>query len=198
MTLVSPSECIKHIVMSQYISVDTEGSDLDKTDMRDGTGYAVGLSVACRPRVDGRPLYSAYYPIDHETDNIDKELYGQVKYVIEHHPRVVYHNAKHDILSLNTLGIKRDFGFYDTMGMTHWLYEELRWSKYGLDFLAKRFLKDEGKKRSPEFELWLLAVGWGRKFPAKVMEEYAAYDTELTLRLFEYLYPKFKREGFDG
>jgi DNA polymerase I-like protein with 3'-5' exonuclease and polymerase domains len=201
MVQVSPSEIIYKAWQSEYIAVDTEGSDIKKTDLRAGTGYAYGISVACRPP-GSSTIYSAYFPIAHTRDNVDETLKAQIKDLIEKHKRVVFHNAKHDILALKymrTLEIIRNSGFYDTMLMAHFLYENLKWSGFGLDWCAKYFLgEDEGKANKGLFEHLLTLFGWTPNFPAKEMGVYAAQDAELTLRLFEKFYREFKKQGFDG
>lgn len=199
MVQVSPSELIAQAWSSEYIAVDTEGTDIKKTDLRAGTGFAYGISAACRP-VGSLQIYSAYFPIKHTRGNIDPDLVEAIKLLVEKHKRVVYHNSKHDILALKTLDIVRDTDFYDTMLMIHWCYEQYTWSGLSLDWCTKKFLDaDDGKKNDDEvFQAYLALVGWSPDFPAHEMGKYAAYDTELTLRLFEFIYPEFKRQGFDG
>jgi DNA polymerase I-like protein with 3'-5' exonuclease and polymerase domains len=199
MVQVSPFELIEKAWMSSYIAVDTEGTDIKTTDLRDGTGFAYGVSVACRPPLGDRPIYSAYFPLAHTRDNVDKETRAQLKALVEIHKRVIYHNSKHDIPALRTVDIERSTNFYDTMLMCHWCFEQYTWSGFSLDWCVKKFLDgDDGKKNKGAFEALLAFFGWTPDFPAKEMGEYAAYDTELTLRLFEFVYPIFKREGFDG
>lgn len=202
MVQVSPSEFIGHAWLSQYISIDTEGSDIKKTDLRAGTGYAYGVSGACRPP-GSRTIFSAYFPVAHTRDNVDDVLRRPLKVLVETHPRVIFHNAKHDILALKflkTLEIIRNDRFYDTMIMAHFLYENLNHSRFKLDWCAKNFLNEEGGKanKDPLFQAYLTLFGWHEDFPAKEMGIYAAMDAELTLRLFEFLYKDFKRQGFDG
>lgn len=198
MVQVSPSEIIPHVWTSQYIAIDTEGTDIKKTDLRAGTGWAYGGSVACRP-VGQSKIYSAYFPIKHTVGNVSDDLIEAFRLMTEKHERVVYHNAKHDILALRTMDIERSTNFYDTMLMAHWLHEEFTFTGLSLDWCTKHFLdEDDGKKNKGIFEEVLKVVGWSPDFPAELMGEYAAYDTELTLRLFEYLYPFFKKQGFDG
>lgn len=201
MVQVSPSEIISLAWQSEYIAIDTEGSDIKKTDLRAGTGYAYGESIACRPP-GSKTIYSAYFPVAHTRDNIEDPLREPLKTLTENHKRVVFHNAKHDILALKymrTLSMKRDSNFYDTMLMAHFLYENYAWSGFGLDWCTKKFLDaDDGKRNGEIFQAYLTMFGWTPDFPAKIMGEYAAYDTELTLRLFEFFYRDFKKQGFDG
>lgn len=202
MVQVSPSEILAHAWMSEYIAIDTEGSDIKKTDLRAGTGYAYGVSVACRPP-GSRTIYRAYFPVAHTRDNVEDELREPLRKLVQEHPRVVLHNAKHDILALKylrTLQILRNSNFYDTMIMAHFLYENLKWSGFGLDWCAKNFLGEEGGKanKDPVFQAYLTIFGWHPDFPSKEMGIYAAMDAELTLRLFEYFYRDFKKQGFDG
>lgn len=199
MVMVSPSEIIPHMMKSQYIAVDTEGWGIG-TAIKDGSAYTTGLSVACRPpgNPGEREKYSTYVAYEHEKDNSPVEIQEAMRRIISMHPRVVMHNAPHDIPALEYLDIPLTKKFYCTMHMFHWLYEQYRWSKYGLDFCSEKWLKKPGKAKGPEFVFWLDAVGWGRKFPVRAITPYACQDAETTLELFEYIYPKFKREGFDG
>lgn len=200
MVQISPSELVPIAWSSEYIAVDTEGTDIKKTDLRAGTGFAYGVSIACRP--PGSTIYSAYFPVAHTRDNIPDKLREPLKTLVENHKRVVYHNAKHDILALKflkTLPIFRNMNFYDTMMMAHFLYENLKWSGFGLEWCTKHFLdEDDGKKNKGLFEAYLAFFGWTPDFPAKEMGDYAIYDAELTLRLFEFFYRDFKKQGFDG
>jgi hypothetical protein len=181
--------------MTQYISLDTEGTDIKKTDYRAGTGYATGISIACRPVDTPDRVISAYFPVRHTEDNIDANTLTELTKLIETHPRIIMHNAKHDIVALDTIGIKRK-QFYCTLLMIHFLHENL--PSKTLDAVSKFILGDEGKQKSAEWEFWLAAVGWGPEFPARVMAEYACHDAELPLLIFEKIYKKFKAEGFDG
>lgn len=198
MVQVSPSEIFQHAWLSSYIAVDTEGTDAKTTSIRYGDGFSYGVSIACRPPKS--PLiYSTYFPIAHTLHNVEQDLVDHLKILVEKHKRVVFHNAKYDILALETLKITRNKDFYDTMLMAHWLHEEFTWSGFGLDWCTKHFLDaNDGKKNKDRFEAVLKVFGWHPDFPAQIMGEYAAYDTELTLRLFEKLYPEFRRQGFDG
>jgi len=202
MVQVSPSEFLGYAWMSEYIAIDTEGSDIKKTDLRAGTGYAYGVSGACRPP-GSRTIYSAYFPVAHTRDNVDDALREPLRNLVQEHPRVVFHNAKHDIPALKylkTLEIIRNNRFYDTMLMAHWLYEQYTWSGFGLEWCAKNFLKEDGGKanKDPLFQAYLTLFGWHPDFPSKEMGIYAAEDAELTLRVFEFLYRDFKKQGFDG
>lgn len=179
--------------ISEHLAVDTETTGLGPdNDIRDGRGYCQGVSVAFRG-LSGK-LHSAYFPFRHVVGaNLDKGILLKLKELIENHPCVVMHNAKYDIVSLATLGIKQVGFFYDTMLIAHLLNENL-FSKE-LDYLAKIYLHDEGKKKSEEFLLFQ-KNGWIR-IPSFIMAEYAAYDTDLTLRLLEFLLPKFKEESLE-
>lgn len=189
------SEFIAKAWLADTLAVDTEGTDAKKTDLRDGTGFAYGISLAFR--LSDGPVESAYFPIKHTTGNVDQDTWDAIKILIEGHRCVVGHNyLKHDTLALKTLNIDRKGIIFDTMNMAHWLFEQFTFTGFGLDWCAKFFLKDEGKKKGPEFDFWLTAIGWHPDFPAHVMGIYAAYDTDMTLRLFEFLLPKFIAEGF--
>lgn len=165
------------------LAVDTE-TTVNGGDVRDGRDYAMGLSIAYR--LPGLGLVSNYFPFRHESHNLDKTVLAQLKDLIEHHPLLVFHNAKFDIVSLGTLGVNVEGRFYDTMLMAHMVNENEPFGGKGLDSLTKYYLNDAGKRKSEEFVGAVKYLGWGR-VPPYLMHEYASYDAELTLRLYEYL-----------
>lgn len=180
------------------MAIDTETTGLR---VKDGTDNCIGISVAGRVRQEDNRMFSYYFPVAHHANNLNDInialLYEHFRSRTRRNP-VVYHNAKFDLFSLATAGCDMDsVFFYDTLIMARIVNENI-WGGYGLDNLAKVMLKREGKRKSPEFHAFFQMFGWSALFPAVVMGDYATGDTELTLLLFEYLYPIFKREGFDG
>lgn len=176
------------------LTVDTETNG---QDIRDGRGYTQGLSFAYR---HPRGLVSHYMPFRHKFgSNLDHTYLEQVKRVLEFRrdnelPNV-FHNMKFDHESLRSLGIYMDGAQdYCTMMMSYLLNE----NQYAqsLNATSKYWINDPGKKESPEFKRWIEKHGW-ETIPSPEMYEYASYDTDLTLRLFEHLHSKFKLEGLE-
>ncbi|MET0465750.1 MAG: DNA polymerase [Chitinophagaceae bacterium] len=184
------SQFIERAYESSTLAVDTEAT-LD--DLRDGRGFALGLSLAFDYQGSGA-VFSNYFPFRHSSSNLDQSVLSQLNKLIQEHPRIVFHNAKFDIVSLATLGITVLDNWYDTMLMAHMVNEN--WQQKSLDYLSKTLLGLDGKNRTEFFNAHVAAYGWAET-PAELMYEYAANDTELTLPLFEYLFPMFIKQGFD-
>jgi DNA polymerase-1 len=181
---------VKEASEVSFIAVDTETTGKEY-DIRDGSGHALGLSIAYRR---GTEVISGYFPFRHYNgENYSDERLAKVKDLIENSGAIIFHNSKFDLVSLRTLGISVPGLFYDTMLMAHMLDENLL-SKQ-LDVLAKTMLNDPGKVRSPEMRTFLEFAGWKQIYP-ELIAEYAAHDADITLRLFEHLFLKFGEEGF--
>lgn len=187
-------EAIQLFSLIDTIAVDTETNGYD---IRDGRGYAYGISLA--GRLPGVGVVSTYLPFRHPAGptgiscNLDSGDLYELKKAIENYKGVlVFHNAKFDLESLRTLGINYTGRFYCTMIMAHLINENIPFSK-SLDACGKHYLKDPGKKMSDMFNGFLNLYGWRDMLP-EIIFEYAAYDADLTLRLFETLLPKFNAE----
>ena len=186
-------------VTAKYLAVETETTGLK---VKDGTDYCIGLSVAGRNPNRDNEMFSYYFPLRHTVGNItsDKE-----EYLFEHllsrkrsNP-IIYHNSKFDQFSIDTLGPGRSLDsvfFYDTVIMMRMVNENF--FSYRLDDLAKHFLKMEGKRKSEAFQAFFAIFGWSPNFPASIMGDYCTGDTELTLYLFERIWPIFLKEGYNG
>ncbi len=171
------------------IAVDTETT---AQDLRDGRGHAIGLSISFE-NIDDQ--YSTYFPIKHKNGtNISWVWHMDIKNMLENHRRIIFHNAKHDIESLATIQIKIENPFYDTMLMAH-MVDENFWSK-SLDALTKARLNDDGKQRSEVMNQFLKIMTWADVTP-ELIWEYAAYDADLTLRLFNDIIIDFASQGFE-
>ena len=138
-------------------------------------------------RLPGLGVVYNYFPFLHKNGpNLGKDILAQLKELIENTPTVVFHNAKFDIVSLSTIGIIQTGRFYDTMLMAHMVNENVPFSGKSLDSLTKHYLNDSGKRKSEEFLGFIKVYGWN-EIPSFLMHDYAEYDTNLTLRLYEYL-----------
>lgn len=180
------------------VAIDTETNG---KDVRDGSGFAVGVSIAYRHPTEG--LLSHYLPFRHKYGfNLEPYWREKLKEAIEFRDAwgsgvTVFHNSKFDLESLGTLGIRiNETQFtYCTMLMAHILSEE--WPKgKSLNACANHWLNGESKKESVTFKLFTEKVGW-ENVPSEEMYEYASYDPVLTLRLFEALWPDWIKEGVD-
>ena len=175
---------------ADIIAVDTETTGFG---IRDGTDYAYGVSLSARNKKG--TLYSAYYPIRHrlptgnlDPDNMSEEIYNQVKEVVENAPVVVFHNAKFDLVSLETLDVFRDGPFIDTLILAH-LIDENRPASKSLDNCTKYYLGYYGKEKSDVLDAYIKHFGWD-KIPAAMMDRYAEVDAKVTLELYEKLIKK--------
>lgn len=176
----------------KILGVDTETNG---KDIRDGRGYAIGVSVAFL----GTFGYSrAYFPFRHKgPGNLSGTTLAALRNVIENAPKIVFHNAKFDLVSLKTLDIDYfDRDWYCTMVIAHLINENWPLSK-GLDSVARCYLGEEFHKvDNPIMKQIANSAGW-EYIPAYLMVEYAAVDAELPLRLMAKLYDKFMAEGLN-
>ena len=178
--------------LSLFDCVDLIGIDTETNgdDVRDGRGFAQGISIAAR--IPGIGVRSAYFPFRHRTtgsglgENLDQGSLFKLKEKIEHYEGyLTFHNAKFDLPSLRTLGINYKGKFYCTLLLTHLINENKPYA-FSLNSTTKYYLHDEGKKESTVFKGLLALYGWGG-MPPNAIEEYAAYDADLAYRLCEHL-----------
>lgn len=180
-------QAIALIEASDEIAIDTETTG---GELRDGRGYGIGLSIA-GPFGD----FTAYdyFPFRHSRNaNLDHSDQEKLKRVIENYKGIVFfHNAKFDLVSLETMGIRYRGTFYDTMLMAHLINEEFPYSK-DLTSVARTYLGDnESKKDDDRFKAAVATFGWD--MPVEFMKEYAAWDAVLTYRLGVTMMPLFRQ-----
>ena len=174
-------EFCREMLRAPLVAIDTETTGLNIYPY--GENYATGLSIAYRR--EGYGVVSEYFAFRHN-DSGDLEP-GQkllLKDTIEQLKLVTFHNAKFDLPSLKTLGIDYKNNFYCTMVLAHLIDENKPYAGKKLNACTKLYLNGDCKKDSPDWEAWQKA---GIIIPSWVMREYAAYDTDLTLRLCEVL-----------
>ena len=178
---------IKYAREAPYLAVDTEtwGKEYD---LRDGRGSANGLSIAYH---FAGGIVSEYFGFRNPHGSRTVAEQAVIGGLLQSHPCLIFHNAKFDLVSLSTIGINYTGKFYDTMLMSH-LIDENTMSK-GLDHLAHLYLKDPGKKKEDIFVNSLKYFGW-KNLPVDCVRAYAAYDAELTLRLWEFLQVEWARQ----
>jgi DNA polymerase I-like protein with 3'-5' exonuclease and polymerase domains len=169
------------------MAVDTETNG---GDVRDGTGFCVGISAAIK---NLNTYYFTYVPVAHYEGNVDEDTKQLFFQLINSRQRIIMHNAKFDLESFLTAKLEITTRWYCTMMMAHFLNENV---PKGLDWLSKNELKNEGKVKKDFKSIWKLRMG--HMIPVAEMELYAGIDTVRTLQLFEKLYPFFVESGFDG
>lgn len=171
------------------LSVDTESNG---EDVRDGRGYAMGISLCYR---EDNQYHSMYFPFRHRgPGNYPDWVLAEVKALIEEAPGLVFHNAKYDIVSLRTLGIHvRSGSWFCTMIMAHLINENWPYNK-SLNSCCAAYVGPEYQKDDSEIEKIVKVFGWGY-VPANTMKKYAALDAELCYRLFMELLPRFIKEN---
>lgn len=162
------------------IAVDTETTG---EDIRDGRGYCMGVSIA--GRLTRSKVLSGYYPFRHPVgDNLDSTDKLRLKESLEKFKgSIIFHNAKFDLVSLHTLGIVYAGKFWDTLLMCHLINRNFPYSK-DLNSCVRTYVDKSEKKKTDDIDIMVKLRGWAG-VPSDVMEEYAAYDANLTLRLYE-------------
>jgi DNA polymerase-1 len=181
----------KQALSSDVVAIDTETNG---EDVRDGRGFAYGVSLAYR---SSNGLVSYYMPFRHQNPGLVGNyecgpFLPILQRILSERP-CVFHNAKFDLVSLSTLGL--DVGrtnFFCTMKGAHLVDENL--FSYSLDEVCKYYLGRPGKQKSDTFKKFESVTGWAG-MPPEVHGEYAAYDTYSTFELYETLVPLFKAEN---
>ncbi len=185
----SISEFISLARQATVIAVDTETTGLKITTV----DHATGLSMAF---MHENVVYAEYFPFNHvdEYNNIDDDFKQVIKEIIETVDTVVFHHAKFDLPSLETLGIYRTGKFVCTLVLSHLINENKPWNGKSLEALSAYYLGPEYKKaKMPGFDEFVAARGWGA-VPYVMMKEYGAQDAVLTLLLIRKLWPLFLEE----
>lgn len=190
----SLSENLLYAASAPTLSVDTEGNALDVREKANPDGFTMGISLGHRSAAGG--LRYDYYPLRHMYDNLSWENFQPaLRRIIENHPRIVMHNAKHDIAALANLGIKVPRNkYYDTMLGVTWINEELPSKR--LDYVSQHY-GGQPKNRSQIMQDIIDDFGWGY-IPSTMIADYARNDAKITLELDEKIMPTFTKEGYDG
>lgn len=193
------AEMVEAIKQSDVIAVDTE---TNAEDIRDGSGYGIGISIACSPN-SSNIIFAEYFPYRHVTlddkdyrGNLSKEDREALRDCIESFKgSIIFHNAKFDLCSLSTMDINYKGNFYCTLLMSHLINENYPYSKSLNACVAAYVDKNEAKKEE-ELEKAVAAFGWA-KVPFEIMRPYATYDAVLTLELFKVLKKYFDEENLE-
>lgn len=178
------------------LGLDTESTGLR---VKDGTDKLTGLSLAFKI---GPTYCSKYFPFFHKTgENLSPSLIPRIQKLLESKP-ISVHNSPHDIAAAQTvrhqapevgLDLTKSPMIYDPMLEFHMLDEE-GYSKE-LQYLSKKHLGEE--KYRDEIYQWTKYFGWS-DVPSFLMEQYAAKDAELHLKLHEYAWPFLELEELDS
>lgn len=138
-----------------------------------------------------------YLPFRHTNcpeDNFDFHQFREVIQAILDRCTVIYHNAKFDLISLQTLGLQTlGRKFVDTMILCHLVDENRPWSGKSLDSCTKYYLEDGGKRKDPEYVNMLKFLGY-EGMTADLTSKYATWDAWLTYQLYQAILPKLKEE----
>lgn len=178
--------------MTRILSVDTEsnGRDYRHDPLAKTTGVSIASSTAG----------GDYFPFQHElgANHVWPTFYGvhyHLKNLIESADVLLMHNAKHDILALEQIGINvRHKKYYCTMLEAHFVNENL--PNKGLDYVSK-WCGGQPKNASKLMDKFIKQMGWGA-IPVEVMRPYAENDACLPYHIHNKLYPTFVAEGYDG
>lgn len=167
-----------------FIDTETNGENI-----KDGRGHTIGVSIDFS-LVKGDDSFSYYFPFRHDQGNLDRSYLSKLKELIEPKP-VAFHNAPHDLMTMDSLGIKTNWDFYCTLLLAHRVDENML--SYSLDSLSKN-LGYDGKARDDQFKRIINIFGWAGTPPSH-MAEYAATDASLCHRLFDHYYPLYENEN---
>lgn len=172
----------------QTIGVDTETNG---EDVRDGRGFAMGVSISWNGGDNG-----IYLPFRHrdKENNYDLSRWRDVLQGVLSRHKLVFHNAKFDLVSLATLGIDTSkFNYFCTMLLAHIVDENRPYTGYSLDSCARYYLEGDHKDKDDDLKAWIKKYGWGT-VSTEMMAKYAAYDAVLAYKLYHKLVPLLKGE----
>jgi DNA polymerase-1 len=172
---------------SEVLIIDTEGT------LNHPNSTTWGISTAVQDPLGG--VRGDYFAFNHQFGkNLPKEWFPAIKEVIENHPCLGMHGAKHDLRALRSMGINYRGKFYCTQQMIHWVDENIPSKE--LDYLSK-MIGNQGKQKSDLMNNIIKAFGWSA-IPADMMRHYAHVDATDTLDLFNWVKPRFIEQDFDG
>ena len=173
-------ELITLLSKQKEICFDTETTGIDAN-----AAELVGMSFSIKPHEGW------YVPIPADQKDA-QQIVEEFRPIFENEKiGKIAQNIKYDALMLKWYGVKLKGDWYDTM-IAHYLLEpELR---HGMDYLAETYLKYK-----PVSIETLIGKGVNqlsmRDVRVERVAEYAAEDTDVTLQLKEYFFPKLKEEG---
>jgi DNA polymerase-1 len=185
MTYLTEDEFNRHLInarQSPYLAVDTEGT------LNHPFSTTWGASTSAKGMAE-------YFAFNHKVgNNLPQSWLPRLKEVIESHPCLIFHHAKHDLRSLRSMGINYTGKFYDIMLMQHMIDENV-FSK-SLDSISRMYGGDP-KKKTDEMQRIIDVFGWDA-VPLPYMRFYGANDGYITEQAFYPIYSEFCNQGFDG
>lgn len=158
--------------------------DLETTDQDDMKAIPVGFSFAFE---EGKSFYVPLVckeGVFISEDDAKNALFSNLKRF-----RVIGQNIKYDLKVLRRWGIDGILPYADTMIMA-WM-DDSSSMRYNLDVLAKKYLDYDTIK----FEDVVPKGSLFSSVPLEKATEYGAEDSDITLRLFNLLFSKLKKEN---
>jgi DNA polymerase-1 len=178
---------LTYLEKEEMIAVDTETTGLDIF----GDDYMVGFSLTL-PKADKH----YYVPLHHlEGEQLDEKfVIDRIKpYLEDESIGKILHNAKFDAHVFNKCGVRLRGIIGDTIVMMHCLNENEGPKAYGLKTLCEKYLKIKGDS----FNI-LFKEGELNKAPLDVGLAYAAKDTDLTYKLYQFQMKYLNTEKLKG
>lgn len=178
---------------ADIVAIDTETTGLG---VKDGRDHILGISIATWDSKEETSTAAAYFPFYHgvpsnivDPDNLGYDVLNRLRKLIGRDDKLfVFHNAKFDIFSLRTTGIRVGENFVDTTLIAHLINENWPVLK-SLDNCTKQYLGYAGKEKPHELKVISERIGW-HAVPAFLMDHYAEVDAEITLKLYQALMKK--------
>lgn len=177
-------------VLEKTLSCIPDGSlvafDLETTDQDDMKAVPVGFSFAWETSK------AFYVPLVCAQDRMMEDSEAKAA-LSKHLPRfrIVGQNLKYDLKVLKRWGVNGVHAYADTMIMA-WL-DDSSSMRYNLDVLAEKYLNYD----TIRFDAVVPKGSIFSDVPLDQAVQYGAEDSDLALRLFEYLLPKLKTNGLD-
>ena len=136
-----------------------------------------------------------YFPLRHLGEgNYSGLVLDALRDLIQNASRIVFHNAKFDLVSLKSLGINYTGEFFCTLIIANLVNENYPFSK-DLSSLTKRYVGTDIEKDKPAwFAEFIKRFGWEYVTP-QMMYAYAKQDAVITLMLIKELWPLFLKEA---
>jgi DNA polymerase-1 len=174
-------ELVALLENSNTFCFDTETTGLDPNEAE-----LVGMSFAVKTGV-------AYYVPVPSNKETALAIVSEFKAVFQNETIAkIGQNLKYDMLLLRWYGVEVQGELWDTMLMHYLLEPEL---KHNMNYLAETYLKYAPIKIETLIGEKGLKQRTMRSVAVERVVDYAAEDADITLQLFNYLYPKLKESG---
>ncbi len=183
-TATERKKLLAQLQQSDVFCFDTETTDIDPN-----LAELVGIAFSLEPK-------KAYYvPVPPERAAA-QAIVDEFKPLLEAPTKTkIGQNIKYDMIVLKWYGVEVTGPVQDTM-LLHYLLEPEK--RHNLDYLSESYLKYKpvsiteliGKKGKNQLSM--------RDVPVEKVADYAGEDTDLTLQLRDFLYPKVEEAGLDN